>query len=393
MDTPLPQHKALGARVLDVDWLRILATLLIVVYHTSRLLDDMEGWHFKNPQLTSVLMYPGAIGAQFMMPLFFLLSGISTRYALGSRAVRDFLRKRFLRLVVPVMTLGWFIFSPPQVYIEASTAQNYNAPTFVGTFWQFLPHYFMDGIYGRGGYFALTGVHLWYLFWLFWFTMWLLPVFLHLRTERGQRLLGRLAGCMQRPGLVLLLGLPMALSEGLFRARHIAFLSWDEGGWVLGTHWVVLFLGYLLASEPRLRAAMRAHRWVALLVAVAALVPLAIWAPNMDSLVAGSWAYWGFWTLRSINGCWWLVAILGFASAHLSFPHPVLAIVGPAVMPTYMLHQPLIIVLGYALRFWAPPLIAKCLLILALVVVLCVVLYQFVIRRSRLLRFCFGLSN
>ncbi len=167
-------------RLWDVDWLRIVSTGLIFIYHTARFFDNMEPWHIKNNLRVEALTYPMALGSQFMMPLFFILSGISTRFALGSKPAREFAWKRFLRLGVPVITLGWFVLSPLQIYIEATTGQGYNAPPFTGSFWQFIPRYFTP-FYGQGGYFSWTGVHLWYLTWLLIFSVVALPLFLWLR--------------------------------------------------------------------------------------------------------------------------------------------------------------------------------------------------------------------
>ena len=47
-----------------------------------------------------------------------------------------------------------------------------------------------------------------------------------------------------------------------------------------------------------------------------------------------------------LNGWLWLMTSLGFGSAHLNQPRPVLGYVGSAVLPFYILHQPLIVVLG-----------------------------------------------
>ena len=106
-------------RLFDVDWLRALAIFLVFLAHSGRLFDTVEPWHMKNLQLTDAFTIPMALGTQVVMPLFFALSGISTRLALGAHTAQDFAWKRFLRLGVPVMTLGWFILSPPQVYLEA----------------------------------------------------------------------------------------------------------------------------------------------------------------------------------------------------------------------------------------------------------------------------------
>jgi peptidoglycan/LPS O-acetylase OafA/YrhL len=374
-----------------VDWLRVLATLIVFAYHCARPFDTMEPWHIKNRQLTDVLSVPMVLGSQFMMPLFFILSGISTYYALGSRPASAFLRRRVVRLVVPLVTVGWFLLCPPQVYIEAVTAQGYHAPPFQGTFWQFLPHYF-EGHYGRGGYFALTGMHLWYLLWLMGFSLLALPIFLYLRSGSGKRLVTALADVLERPGAIFLLALPLLLPE-LLLAPGSFFLSWREGGWALGTHLVMFVIGFLLVSDGRLRPSLQRQRWVALGLAVITLFPLTNWAPQMGDLPFGSLQHAVQWGLRTINGWLWLAAILGFGSLHLNFAHATLAYAGQAVLPFYILHQTVIVMLGYAIRDWPLGLLPKYLLLLGSAFAICISLYEFVIRRSNRLRFLFGMGQ
>jgi len=399
MQTPSQQGRP--ARLWDVDWLRIISTALIFIYHTARFFDNMEPWHIKNNLRVEWLTYPMALGSQFMMPLFFILSGMATRFALGSRPWREFAWKRLLRLGVPVITLGWFVLSPPQVYIEAATGQNYNAPPFVGSFWQFLPHYFRLPTYGTGGYFAWSGMHLWYLAWLLIFSLAALPLFVWLRSvptqsglrsAAGKRALDSLARFLQRAGAIFLPGLLPCLTELLVRDR-VPYLGADEGGWVLASHWLFLIYGFILASQPDLREAMRRQRWLALGLAVATTIPLAIWARSLAEGSIDSLAMLGKFVWRNFNGWFYLVAILGFAAEHLNRPRAVMAVLGPAVLPFYILHQPLIVVLGYWMRNWMLPSLLKYLLLFGGVASIALGLYWFAIRRNRVLRFLFGIPQ
>ena len=378
-------------RLFDVDWLRVIAIGAIFVYHVGRLFDDMEPWHVKFHELAGWLTYPMVFGAQFMMPLFWVLSGMGTMFALRNKEVRAFIRRRAARLLVPVVTLGWWVLGPIQVYVESTTGQDYNAPAFQGSFWEFLPHYVRDGVYGFGGFFTWNGLHLWYLTYLFLFTMLSLPLFLWLRTPGGSRANSRLAGRLSRPAAIYLLAVPVAAVEALL-PRSVPVLGWDEGGWLLGSHWLFLVLGYFLVSDPRLRPAIQRHRWPSLLVAAATTVPLALLAPGFESLEYGSTQFIGFMSLRSLNGWLWLMAILGFGSAHLNKPRPILGYVGPFVLPFYILHQPLIVVVGYLIRDWAVAIPVANAAVTLTVVVISLSAYELAIRRLAIGRLLFGLD-
>ena len=382
---------ARSVRLFDVDWLRVIAIGAIFLYHVGRLFDDLEPWHVKYREVTPWLTYPMALGAQFVMPLFWVLSGMGTRFALGTRPVGDFVRRRATRLLVPLVTVGWWVFGPLQVYIESTTGQQYNAPSFRGSPGEFLPHYVRDGLYGFGGFFAWNGLHLWYLTYLFAFTVSSLPLFGWLRTPAGTRAFSRLAGALARPAALYPLAIPLAAVEALL-PRSVPVLAWEEGGWLLGSHWLFLVLGFLLVSDPRLRPATERQRRQSLALATATTAPLALLAPGLGSLAPGSAEFIGFMVLRSANGWWWLLAILGFASAHLDRPRPALAYLGPAVLPFYILHQPLIVAVGYLVRDWAAPIPLAYAVVTLVVLVVSLGVYEVVLRRLAIAGLLFGIE-
>ncbi|MHA6525046.1 acyltransferase family protein [Tessaracoccus sp. G1721] len=392
-----------SGRHYDMDWLRVAAILVIFAYHVGRLFDgwstmgpalghDMQAWHVKYHELTPWPIYPMAVGAQFTMPLFWVLSGMATWFGLRSHAVGAYMRRRAFRLLVPVVTLGWWVFGPIQVYIEATTGQHYIAPPFEGSFWEFLPHYVSDGVYGFGGYFPWDGLHLWYLTHLFLLTLLSLPLFLWLRTPRGQRASAAAAGFLCRPAAIYLLAVPLAVVE-TFLPRGVPLLTTEEGGWLLVSYWVFLVLGFFLVSDPRLRATVQRHRWPSLIVAAVTTVPLLVLASGIASFVVGSPGFIGFMVLRSLNGWLWIVAILGFGSAHLNRSRPVLGYIGAAVLPFYILHQPLIVVLGYLTADWGLPIPLMYVLVALTVMAVSLCLYEFAIRRVALLRLLFGMGG
>ncbi|MBM4432020.1 MAG: hypothetical protein FJ026_16980 [Chloroflexi bacterium] len=222
------------------------------------------------------------------------------------------------------------------------------------------------------------------------FTLASLPLFLYLRSAARRKVLDGLGNLLSKPGLILAAGLGLCLPE-LLVPRSLLFLGSNEGGWLLTTHWLLLIYGFVLGSEPRLRSAMERQRWVALGLAVLTLIPLTSWAWTMGEGPAGSLDLAFKWAWRTVNGWFWLVAILGFAARHLNKPHPLLAYAGPAVLPFYILHQPLIVILAYFMRDWLLAILPKYLLLASAVFVLAMGLYHLAISRSSVLRFLFGM--
>jgi peptidoglycan/LPS O-acetylase OafA/YrhL len=388
MHAPSLQPSAAAPRRYDLDWLRVLAILLIFVYHSSRPFDDMESWHVKNNQLTSAFTLLAVLGGLWIMPLFFMLAGAGVAFSLRSRTIEAFVQERFLRLVVPLITIGWFVLSPIQVYIERATATGYNTTPFSGSFLEFLPQYFV-GLYGAGGSFAWTGVHLWFLYWLYMFTLLALPVLLYLMSASGQRLVRRLAGVIERPGAIFLLAVPLGLAEALVRAG--VGPGHEEGGWYLATYVILLFYGFLIVADERFDTAIVRHRRPALGLAALMVVTVLVAGLPSQWRVLGAAATTVESLLKALAGWFALVAVLGFGRRHLSVAHPSLRYAGEAVLPFYILHQPVIVLLGYLMRTWDLSISAKYTIVLVVGFAVIMLVYELAVRRHNTLRVLFGM--
>ncbi len=153
----------------------MLATGLVFLYHSGRAFDD-GGWHVKNPVQPFEMIVWEAVLDIVIMPLFFVLSGISIYYALGAKS-GGFVVDKIKRLLVP-LTFGIFVLSPHMIYLER-LSHGQTGLSFV----DWLPQYF-NGPYLGGdtpGNFAWMGVHLWYLLFLLLFSLLTLPLFRYLR--------------------------------------------------------------------------------------------------------------------------------------------------------------------------------------------------------------------
>jgi hypothetical protein len=88
----------------------------------------------------------------------------------------------------------------------------------------------------------------------------------------------------------------------------------------------------------------------------------------------------------------WLLAIFGFGTAHLNFNTPFLKYANEAALPFYILHQTVLITLGYFVVQWVIPDLLKFVIILTVSFFVIIGLYEFVVRRFNLMRFLFGMK-
>ncbi|MBT8356807.1 MAG: acyltransferase, partial [Deltaproteobacteria bacterium] len=155
------------SRRYELDWLRVLAILIVFLYHSTRFFNLGE-WHIKNINTYVWVEMWNVFATRWMMPLFFIISGASLFYALGKTSGwRKFYVDKFLRLMIPVL-IASVTHSALQVYLERLTHGQFS-----GSFLSFLPEYF-NGVYaaiGMPGNFAFHGMHLWYLLFLFLYSL------------------------------------------------------------------------------------------------------------------------------------------------------------------------------------------------------------------------------
>ena len=372
----------------DVDWLRVLGMMVVFLFHCARFFDT-GGWHVKSARTSEAVSFVTLIVAvQWMMPLFFVLSGIGAYHSLAAQNWRQYLVSRFKRLAVPLLFGIFVLIAPYQVYLERVSYGQFS-----DSFWSFYPHYF-DGWYGFGGNFAWMGLHLWYLEVLFVFSAIALPLFLALRSRIGSRLVGALSNTMKVPGTIFLLAIPIALMEFLANTPALRssfggfFNQRGFGGWSVLPYLVIFVLGYLLAAGKEMAKAIESHRLPAALVALITF-GLAYFLIKMRGLPESSV---GFALLRGVL-CWsCLVAICGFAARHLRSSNRFLKYANGAVLPFYILHQTVILAIGFhVIRLDAPLWLEYAIIVLASFAAT-MALYELLIKRVSVLRFLFGLK-
>ncbi len=356
-----------------LDWLRVMVILTVFVYHSTRFF-NLGGWHVKN----AVMYWSVDIGQQvletFMMPLCFVISGASIFYALGKSGIGTFLKDKVLRLLVPLV-VGIFTHSALQVYLERVSHGE-----FTGSFLEFYPHYF-EGMYAFGGNFGWMGIHLWYVEMLFIFSLMFLPLFLLLQRGLGRRLLAGLGNVLAAPGAAFLLVVPAILVLQLVPVDTPLGMD-GFGGWGILSHAWFFVSGFLIASSERMQQSIKRLRWVWLIAAI--LLTIA----QVDFVISHPYDL----KQTPLMAYLWILAFLGLASRYLNFSTPSLQHANEAVLPFYILHQPVLLSVGYVVVLWAIPDLLKWAIIAASSFVFTIALYEFLVRRFNLLRFLFGMK-
>ncbi|MBW2409783.1 MAG: acyltransferase family protein [Deltaproteobacteria bacterium] len=370
-------------RDLAIDWLRVFAMAVVFLFHCARFFDT-QGWHVKNPDSDLVLTFFVLFVSQWMMPLFFILSGISTFYMLSYRNTGAFIKSRFTRLLVPFI-FGTLLLAPPQVYIERITEHE-----FTGSYLEFYPHYF-DGFYAFGGNFAWMGLHLWYLQMLFVYSLLFLPLFAYLQKEKHRESISNMAQLFKRRGTIFALALPLALLEFILDPEGIG--RRDFGGWSFFLYMIFFIYGYVIFTHPQLKPIINNNGKIALIGAIIATSIALILLVVIGFPPYGGSPYFLFMTtLRAFISWSWLIAIYCFGRKHFTGNHRFLRYANEAVLPFYILHQTLIVIIAFYFIHWDTGVYLKyAALCIASFVSICLI-YELLLRRINILRFLFGLK-
>ena len=322
------------------------------------------------------------------MPLIFLVSGAGLYYTLQRPNVLRFLKDKVLRLLVP-LAFGATTHVALQVYLERRAHGGFHRLVL-----RVLPALLTTGCTGLGGNFAWMGLHLWYLEVLFVFSVLLLPVFLWLRSSRrsdgpwrGRPVPGAArtglpdggAGCAAVPAAQ---SVQHAVRQhGLGRLGAADVHPLPAGGFMIGSS--VRAPGAHpppAVPQPGDRAGADGRP-----CADDGVRPeMKPFGTPMYALVGAlscfaSWAY--------------VLTILGLCLQHLNRPSPLLARANQAVLPFYILHQSVMIGLGWFIVRWPIPDVAKFVLIAAATLTICLGSYELIIRRFNLTRFLFGMKS
>ena len=388
-------------RLYYIDWLRVVAILFVLLVHCSKIFDYHTTVVF-NTVRSPVLSAFRDFSLLWIMPLFFVLSGAAVFLSKSSDKTGEFIKSRFLRLLVPLIFIGTFIINPLYVYIERLFSGGA-----AGGFFQWYPKYF-DGMYGFGGNFAPLGqgTHLWYLEFLFIYSLILLPLFARSK-KRGTSLLSRLSIHFEKPLALLFLFLPISAVAAAFEIIGLGGAR-VMGGWDPISYLLFLSYGYLIFSNAKIGETIKKYSPIYLTVAIILTALLLdshfgfiLKIPgltrhdllNDGALLPLNQSLWvAVQALRGLLAWCWIIGLLGLGRRFLNFNNKFLAYGNEAVLPFYILHHTIIYIIGYNVIQWSGNIGSKFTIISIASFAIIMSIYEILIRRINLVRFLFGMK-
>jgi hypothetical protein len=320
------------------------------------------------------------------MPLLLFISGAGTYMALGKRTPGQFAGERFKRLFVP-LAFGMFVVVPPQIFFEH--IKEYDGyGDFYKTVFNFIP-------YPEGSF---SWHHLWFVAYLFVFSLIALPLLAYLRSERSLRFRKKMSQILTTPAGILLIPSGFTLITQIILRPYFPDETHDLiNDWGFFTFYFSFFLfGMLCYSNPDLWKSIGANRKYLLVAAVFVLVPFYITYFHFREILVLPWSLDTVETIFdviSIFLSWFtVITVIAYGQHYLHRPHPWLKHFNEGLYPFYILHQSVIIAIGYYVCQLPWGIFAKFWTVSFLTLASCIGFYFLIIRPFNIMRFFFGMK-
>jgi glucan biosynthesis protein C len=371
----------------DLDWLRVIAIAILLLFHTGIWFNHWV-WHVKNNELSYSFQYWMVWSHYFRMPLLLFISGAGTYIALGKRTLSQFRTERFKRLFVPLI-FGMLVIVPPQIYYER-IGQYINYWEFYKTVFQFKP-------YPEGG--SLSWHHLWFILYLFIYSLMAIPLLKYLRSPNSEKFRSKLLRLLGSPAGLLFIPSFFILVTQIFLRPYFPEETHDlMKDWAYFTFYFLFFvMGIICYAIPQLWQAIGNNRKHLLITTIISLIPFYICYFYFRDLIILPWTDDQVETIFDVVAIfvsWFtLITIIAFGQHYLNRPHRWLSKISDGLYPFYILHQSVIIAIGYYVCQWNWSIAAKYWTICFLTLISCVVIYVLLIRPFNATRFLFGMKK
>ncbi len=374
----------LKIRRYDLDWLRVIAILLVLLFHVGMFFVHWD-WHVKNNETSRTFGYVMVWLHQWRMPLLLFISGAGTIFASARRNKTEFALERSKRLLVPLV-FAMLVIVPPQIYFER--INNYSSYLdFYKTVFSFVP-------YPDGG--SLSWHHMWFVLYLFIYSIIAIPLIAFLKSGRSVKFITALEKYLSKRWGTLSYIIPILITQLILRPFYPEQTHSLFDDWAYFTFCFTFFVaGMMVASSDRLWEILLLKRRFHLSIALLSL-------GLMEFLYAVDWnqiqPYLNvdleiIWSINEIIIAWsWVVAVVGYGQKYLNRNSPVLKFANEGIYPFYIIHQTIIIAIAYPMIDWSQGIIVKFILLLCLSFAATVGFYALFIRPFNFMRFLFGMK-
>ena len=349
-----------------IDNLRWMAILLLFPFHAAQIWSGGEYSGFYIWSHTNVPLYVFSTAVYpWYMTVLFTIAGISSRYSMQKRTKNQFLIERTRKLLIPFL-FGVLVLVPVMTYIAEVFFNGYT-----GSYLQQYILFFtkFSDLTGYHGGFSLA--HFWFLLYLYVISLAALPIiFLTKKYFPGSRVSG------VSYLLLILLFIPEWLCQYIL----------NIAGKSLGQFMILFLFGYFILSEESVLQTIKRCRLISLALCILSgslYVYLYCFKNLRNEWMTGLYNFYGWMGI---------ISLLGIGQSKLNFQNKLSRYLTRASFPLYILHMPVVVVVGFFVLSFPLGVAGQFLTITLISSVLTFLIYE-IIKRVPVLRFFLGISG
>ncbi len=343
-----------------------MAILLLFPFHAAQIWSGGEYSGFYIWSHTNVLLYAFSTAVYpWYMTLLFAIAGISCKYALQKRTNKEFIIERTRKLLIPFI-FGVLVLASVMTYIAEVFFNGYTG-SYIHQYVLFFTK--PSDLTGYHGGFSVA--HFWFLLYLFVISLTALPIILLKKMDLPRFRISSVSYL-----LLIFLFVPEWLCQYVL----------NIGGKSLGQFTVLFLFGYFILSEESILQKLKEYRLVSLTICVLSgvlYVYLYCFQNFRNEWMTGLYIFYGWMGI---------ITLLGIGQSNLNFHNRLSHYLTRASFPVYILHMPVLVVIGFFALKLPLGVTGQFLTITLLSSVLTFLIYE-IIRRVPVLRFFLGISK
>lgn len=339
----------------DIDWLRVIAIGLLIIYHIAII---FQPWgifigFIQSAETSQTVWIPMALINVWRIPLLFFVSGMGVCFAMRRRNWKELLTDRAKRILLPLV-LGSFLIVPIHTYI-------------------------FQLYYDKAVEYSPSVGHLWFLMNICIYISQVIG-FAFLDPNFDYKFFNFFRNMLKNPYAIYLFLIPFILEAQLINPEFFSLYVGTGHGFVLGMF--AFFFGFLfVAIGEAFWNAVDKTKTVSLIVAGSLyFVRLFFFELNNPNY------------LMAVESMSWIFALFGFGHKYLNKPSRILSYLSQSVYPVYIIHMIFLYLGAYLILPLGLPLGVNLFMIIVFTFITCYGTYE-ILRRVNFIRPMFGLTG
>lgn len=272
-----------------IDNLRWIIILLLIPYHAAMAWNTWGEPNYiyfeSNPIISSIVVFL----SPYFMPLLFLIAGISTRFALQKRTIKQYILERFKKLFIPFV-FGTIVIMPLMTYIADKFNNDYH-----GNLFCHYPIFFtrFTDLTGSDGGFSVG--QFWFILYLFLISLIAAGIIRKIIPKKDIHI---------SLLLICFLGLPLPLFNKLLSISGKSLVEYTY----------IFLVGYYIFSNDDVIDKAEKNKWIFLCIGLSATifnVYMFIWSDTPNTLVNA--------IAKFVSEWFMIIALLGIGKKYLNF--------------------------------------------------------------------------